>query len=209
MSDKVRCDWPGESSLMIAYHDQEWGSPEFDDQRLFEFILLEGAQAGLSWTTILNKRENYRAAYDNFDFNKIAKYDDDKISHLLLDSGIVRNRMKIRASIKNAIATVEVIAEFGSLSAYIWSFVEGNPVDNQIKSRDDIPASTSISTVMSKDLKKRGFNFVGPTICYAFMQAAGLVNDHVVDCFRHSEVTQSSDYSHTEPIGTAPLSDPD
>lgn len=182
-----RCAWP-KSELDIAYHDCEWGVPVRDDRLLFEFLILEGAQAGLSWSTILNKRENYRRAYDGFDAAKIAQYDAKKIKKLLADPGIVRNRLKVAASIQNAKSFLDVQKEFGSFDAYIWQFVGGRPIQNRRRSLKEIPARTPESDAMSKDLLKRGFKFVGSTICYAFMQAVGMVNDHTVDCFRHAEV---------------------
>ncbi|MBZ0293526.1 MAG: DNA-3-methyladenine glycosylase I [Anaerolineae bacterium] len=183
-----RCAWAGDDPLYVRYHDEEWGVPLHDDQVLFEFLILEGAQAGLSWITILRKRDSYRAAFDQFDPQKVAQYDEAKIASLLADPGIVRNRMKIRAAVQNAQAFLKVQAEFGSFDTYIWGFVDGTPVVNHWQALHDIPAQTPQSEAMSKDLKKRGFNFVGPTICYAFMQACGMVNDHTVDCFRHSQV---------------------
>ena len=182
-----RCEW-AVSELMISYHDEEWGVPLHDDRLLFEFLILEGAQAGLSWNTILNKRESYRAAFDNFDASTIAKYGDNKVQSLLMDPGIVRNRLKVAGAITNAQAFLLVVEEEGSFDSYIWSFVRGNTKDEQRKSMAEVPAKTVESDAMSKDLKARGFKFVGSTICYAFMQAAGLVNDHKVDCFRHSQV---------------------
>lgn len=170
---------------MTRYHDEEWGVPVHDDRRLFEFLILEGAQAGLSWETILNKRENYRVAFDNFEAQRIAFYDRRKIAQLLKNPGIVRNRLKIASAVRNAQAMLRVQEEFGSFDSYIWQFVEGRPRVNSWKVRQRIPASTPQSDAMSKDLKKRGFNFVGSTICYAFMQAVGMVNDHVVQCFRY------------------------
>jgi len=182
-----RCSWP-KSELDIAYHDTEWGVPVHDDRQLFEMLILEGAQAGLSWSTILKKRENYRRACDNFDARQIAKYDDRKIKSLLADEGIVRNRLKIAATIQNAKSFLAVQKEFGSFDAYIWQFVGGKPIQNQRKSLKEIPARTPESDAMSKDLLKRGFKFVGSTICYAFMQAVGMVNDHTVDCFRQKQL---------------------
>jgi DNA-3-methyladenine glycosylase I len=179
-----RCSWP-KSELDIAYHDTEWGVPQHDDQLLFELLILEGAQAGLSWSTILKKRQNYRRAFDNFEARKIAKYDARKVKSLLADEGIVRNRLKIAATIQNAKAFLAVQKEFGSFDAYIWQFVGGKPIQNKRKSLKEVPARTSESDAMSKDLLKRGFKFVGSTICYAYMQATGMVNDHTVDCFRH------------------------
>ncbi len=178
-----RCSWSGSDPIYIQYHDEEWGVPVHDDRKLFEMLILEGAQAGLSWITILRKRENYRKAFDNFDAKKIAKYDAKKVKQLLSDEGIVRNRLKISATIGNAKAFQEVQKGFGSFDKYIWQFVDGKPIVNRRKSLKDIPSKTEESDAMSKDLKKRGFKFVGSTICYAFMQACGLVNDHVIDCF--------------------------
>jgi len=171
---------------MIAYHDTEWGVPLHDDRKLFEFLILEGAQAGLSWSTILNKRENYRAAFDGFDAQKIARYRERKLAALLADAGIVRNRLKVRAAVTNAKCFLEVRREFGSFDAYIWGFVGGKPLRNQWRRMEEVPARTAESDAMSKDLTRRGFRFVGSTICYAFMQAVGMVNDHLVDCFRYS-----------------------
>jgi len=182
-----RCSWP-KSELDIAYHDTEWGVPVHDDRLLFEMLILEGAQAGLSWSTILKKRENYRRAFDNFAARKIAKYDAKKVKALLADAGIVRNRLKIAATILNAKSFLAVQKEFGSFDAYIWQFVGGKPIQNRRKSLGKVPARTPESDAMSKDLLKRGFKFVGSTICYAFMQAVGMVNDHTVDCFRHRQV---------------------
>ncbi len=187
--EKVRCGWVGsDDGLYVAYHDEEWGAPVHDDRTLFEFLILEGAQAGLSWSTILNKRENYRRAFDNFDPQKVAAYGEDKLAELLDDPGIVRNRLKVRSAVQNAQAFLEVQEEFGSFDAYVWQFVDGEPIQNKWQSLSEIPAQTDVSVALSKDLKKRGFNFVGPTIMYAFMQAVGLVNDHVVDCFRYSDI---------------------
>jgi DNA-3-methyladenine glycosylase I len=187
---KTRCGWAiSESS--IVYHDTEWGVPQHDDRILFEFLILEGAQAGLSWSTILNKRENYRRAFDNFDARKIAKYDSRKVKKLLADAGIVRNRLKIAAAIQNAKATLAVQKEFGSLEKYLWQFVSGQPIRNKWKSIKQVPARTVESDAMSKDLLRRGFKFVGSTICYAFMQAVGMVNDHTADCFRYREIKSS------------------
>lgn len=184
----VRCDWAGTEPLYLAYHDNEWGLPEHDDRKLFEMLVLEGAQAGLSWSTILNKRENYRLAFDNFEPEIIAAYDDDKIEALLADPGIVRNRRKIESAVQNARAFLEIQQEFGSFDVYLWGFVGGKPIVSAWKSLSELPAKTAESEALSKDLKRRGFNFVGPTICYAFMQAIGMVNDHVVDCFRYAEL---------------------
>ncbi len=181
-----RCAWSTSDPLYIAYHDREWGIPVHDDRQLFEMLILEGAQAGLSWITILKKRENYRKAFDNFDAKKIARYDAKKVKALLKNEGIVRNRLKIEATIGNARAFLEVQTEFGSFDKYVWQFVGGKPIQNRRRSLKKIPPSTPESDAMSKDLKKRGFRFVGSTICYAFMQAVGMVNDHVVGCFRHN-----------------------
>jgi DNA-3-methyladenine glycosylase I len=185
---KSRCSWSAADPLYIEYHDREWGVPLHDDRRLFEFLILEGAQAGLSWLTILKKRQNYREAFDNFDPHKIAGYDSRKAVELLSNEGIFRNKLKINAAIQNAISYLAVQKEFGNFNIYIWQFVGGETKKNKWKTLGEIPAQTPESTAMSVDLKKRGFKFVGPTICYAFMQAAGLVNDHVVDCFRYKEV---------------------
>jgi DNA-3-methyladenine glycosylase I len=181
--DAIRCHW-AKSPAMVHYHDREWGVPVHDDRMLFEFLILEGAQAGLSWETILNKRENYRRAFNRFDARKIARYDARKTRALLKDAGIVRNRLKISATISNAKAFLAVQKEFGTFDTYIWQFVGGKPKVNKWKSSKQLPASTPKSDAMSKDLKKRGFRFVGSTICYAFMQAIGMVNDHAADCFR-------------------------
>jgi len=180
----IRCPWAS-NERSIRYHDEEWGVPVHDDRKLFEFLILEGAQAGLSWDTILNKRENYRKALDGFDPARVARYDRRKIERLLRDPGIVRNKLKIASTVGNAKAFVQVQKEFGSFDAYVWQFVGGRPRVNSPKSMKQVPASTAESDAMSKDLKKRGFNFVGSTICYAFMQAVGMVNDHVVTCFRY------------------------
>jgi DNA-3-methyladenine glycosylase I len=183
-----RCTWVGSDSLYLKYHDEEWGVPEYNDQKLFEMLILEGAQAGLSWITVLKKRENYREAFNNFDVNRIISYDDKKIESLLKNEGIIRNRLKINSVIINARAYLDIQQEFGSFKQYIWSFVDGRPKINKWKTLSDIPALTAESDIMSKDLKKRGFKFVGSTICYAFMQAVGMVNDHTQDCFRHQEI---------------------
>jgi DNA-3-methyladenine glycosylase I len=185
---KDRCTWCGSDPLYIAYHDDEWGIPIHDDRLLFEFLILEGAQAGLSWITILRKRENYRKAFHGFDHERIAKYTETDVNRLLADAGIVRNRLKIESVIKNARGVIKIQEEFGSLDSYLWRYVDDTPKQNDWKLMVDLPAKTDISGMMSKDLKKRGFNFVGPTICYAFMQAAGLVNDHTSDCFRQEEI---------------------
>ncbi len=188
MNDPVRCRWAGGLPLMVSYHDTEWGVPVHDDRRLFEFLILEGAQAGLSWTTILKKRAGYLRAFDGFDAARMTAYGDEKIQELLADSGIVRNRLKIAAAIGNATAFLAVKREFGSFDAYILGFVGGQPKRNTWASLDGIPAKTAEAEAMSTDLAKRGFKFVGPTICYAYMQAVGMVNDHTVDCFRYSQV---------------------
>ncbi len=184
----TRCEWAGDDPLMLAYHDQEWGVAVHDDRTLFEFLLLEGAQAGLSWKTILDKRDNYRLAFDNFEPGVIALYGEDKVTELLSNPGIVRNKLKINSSIKNAGKFLEIQDQFGSFDAYIWDFVGGKPIRNAWRKLSEIPAEAEESVEMSLDLKKRGFKFVGPTICYAFMQAVGLVNDHLVDCYRYSQV---------------------
>ncbi len=183
-----RCAWSQGSPQYIAYHDAEWGVPVHDDRRLFEFIVLEGAQAGLSWSTILHKRENYRRAFDGFDPEKVARYTPRRIAKLLGDPGIVRNRLKVESAVSNARAFLAVQAAFGSFDRYIWDFVDGRPIQNRWKSLKQIPARTPLSDRISKDLKQRGFRFVGSTIVYAHMQATGMVNDHLVDCFRHAEL---------------------
>jgi DNA-3-methyladenine glycosylase I len=185
--ERLRCGW-AKNDLAIRYHDTEWGVPLHDDKKLFEFLILEGAQAGLSWDTILRKRENYRKAFDNFDAEKIARYDEKKIAELLQNEGIVRNRLKIASSIQNAKSYLKILDEFDSFDSYVWQFVGGEPIKNARKNLSEVPAKTSVSDAMSKDLKRRGFNFVGSTIMYAFMQASGLVNDHLVSCFRYKEV---------------------
>jgi DNA-3-methyladenine glycosylase I len=185
-----RCSWANYNELTKEYHDNEWGTPVHDDRLLFEFLVLEGAQAGLSWNTILQKRENFRKAFDNFNYNKIAKYDEQKVEELLNDAGIIRNRLKIEATIGNANALLEIQNEFGSFSNYIWSFVDNNPIINNFKSLEELPAKTQQSELISKDLKKRGFKFVGPTIIYSFMQAVGMTNDHTAECFRFKEINQ-------------------
>ncbi len=187
-SGVARCEWVGTDLLMSAYHDQEWGVPIHDDRILFEFLILEGMQAGLSWMTILRKRENFRAAFDGFDPPKVAQYDQAKFEELMNNPGIIRNRRKIEAATQNARAFLAVQEEFGSFDAYSWQFVGGKPIVNSWTKISQIPAQTEESVVMSKDLKKRGFNFVGPTIVYAHMQATGMVNDHTTDCFRFHEV---------------------
>lgn len=183
-----RCEWCGDDPLYQKYHDEEWGVPVHSDKKLFEFLTLEGAQAGLSWITILRKREGYREAFDRFDFEKVAKYKEARIQKLLQNEGIVRNQLKIRSTVTNAQAFIQVRKEFGTFNKYIWSFVDGKPIINTFKTLKEIPAKTEISDAMSKGLKKRGFKFVGSTICYAFMQATGMVNDHVTTCFRYKEL---------------------
>jgi len=183
-----RCEWATKHEYEKIYHDEEWGVPLHEDQLLFEFLILEGVQAGLSWLTVLKKRESYREAYHNFDPVIVAKFGEEKINELLQNSGIIRNKLKVNASVTNAKAFLKVVEEFGSFDAYIWKFVNGNPIVNQWKSKADVPAKTKLSDKISKDLKKRGFKFVGSTICYAFMQAIGMVNDHTIDCFRYNEV---------------------
>ncbi len=182
----VRCAW-AQSELMIRYHDEEWGVPLHNDNNLFEFLILEGALAGLSWETILNKRENYRAAFDGFDAQRVAGYDRRKMAQLLRNPGIVRNRLKIASAVQNGRALLRVQEEFGSFDRYVWQFVDGHPKVNLRTARNPVPARTAESDAMSKDLKQRGFNFVGSTICYAFMQATGMVDDHIVQCFRHAK----------------------
>jgi DNA-3-methyladenine glycosylase I len=183
-----RCPWPGKDELYIKYHDEEWGVPVHDDRKHFEFLVLEGAQAGLSWATILKRRENYRKAYDNFDPARVANYDEAKVEELLANAGIIRNRKKIASSINNAKRFLEVQQELGSFDNYIWSFVDYKPVINSWKTLSEIPATTELSDQISKDLKKRGFSFVGSTIIYAHIQAIGLVNDHLVSCFRYDQL---------------------
>lgn len=185
-----RCEWCGSDPLSVTYHDEEWGVPVHDDVTLFEFLTLEGAQAGLSWMTILKKRENYRKAFDDFDLRKIVQYDDNKVQELLQDPGIVRNRLKVSSVIKNANAVLRIQEEFGSFDAFIWRYVDGRPKQNTWTLLSEIPTRTEESDVLSKDLKKRGCSFVGSTICYAFMQAVGLVNDHTTTCFRYKELMQ-------------------
>lgn len=187
---KTRCAWAGSNSLYIDYHDNEWGVPVHDEQRLFEFLVLEGAQAGLSWMTILRKRDNYRLAFDNFDPAIVAGYGQIDIDRLLNNPGIVRNRLKIQAAVTNAQAFIETQQKFGSFDRYLWQFVNGNSIQNNWDMHKDIPVTTMQSDLMSRDLKSRGFKFVGSTICYAFMQAVGMVNDHTLQCFRHRELTK-------------------
>ena len=187
---KNRCAWCGSDPLYMDYHDNEWGVPAHDDHHLFEMLVLEGAQAGLSWLTILKKRENYRKAFHGFDPVKVAAFSQNDINQLLQDPGIVRNRLKIEAAVKNARGALAIIEEYGSLAAFLWRYVDNRPRQNRWKSLSELPATTAEAELMSRDLKKRGFNFVGPTICYAFMQAVGMVNDHTVDCFRHAEIKE-------------------
>jgi len=187
-ADKERCEWAGSDPLYQRYHDEEWGVPLHDDQRLFEFLILEGSQAGLSWITILRKRENYRAAFAGFDPERVARFNARKLASLMENPGIVRNRLKIESTKANARAFLEVQGEFGSFDDYLWRFVDGVSIQNRWRSLKDIPARTEVSDALSRDLKRRGFRFVGSTICYAFMQAVGMVNDHVVKCFRHQEL---------------------
>jgi DNA-3-methyladenine glycosylase I len=187
-SPKTRCAWVGEEPLYQSYHDEEWGTPCHDDTTLFEFLILEGAQAGLSWITILRKREHYQRVFDRFDAKKIARYDNAKIERLLQDPGIVRNRLKVNAAVSNAQAFLQILEEGRSFSEYLWDFVDGKPLQNHWERLDQVPASTPLSDKLSKDLKRRGFKFVGTTICYAYMQAVGLVNDHTIGCFRHREI---------------------
>ena len=186
--EKERCKWPGNDPLYIEYHDTEWGVPLYDDNKLFEFLILETFQAGLSWITILRKRENFRRAFDYFDYKRIAEYEDKKIEELLQNAGIVRNRLKIKATIANARAFIEIQNEFGSFSNYIWKFVDKKPIQNKFKTLSDIPAKTELSEKISGDMKKRGFKFVGSTVIYAHMQATGIVNDHTINCFRYNEL---------------------
>jgi len=185
---KERCFWVTNDPLYIKYHDEEWGVPVYDDETLFEFLVLETFQAGLSWITILKKRENFRAAFDKFDYKKIAEYQEEKYNDLLQNQGIIRNKLKIKATITNAQAFMKVQDEFGTFSKYIWEFCDGKPIQNKFVTREEVPATTELSDTISKDLKKRGFKFVGSTVIYAFMQAIGMVNDHTVDCFRYNEV---------------------
>lgn len=187
-----RCEWCGDDPLYVDYHDREWGVPLHDDQRLFEMLVLEGAQAGLSWITVLRKRENYRRAFDGFDPVKVAAYTDRDVSRLLGDAGIIRNRLKIQSAIRNARAFLDVQKAFGSFDSYIWDFVDSRPIQNHWQTLSELPGSTALSDQISKDLKKRGFNFVGSTIIYAHMQATGMVNDHTTDCFRHQAVSRLS-----------------
>ncbi len=192
-----RCEWANGSELEQSYHDNEWGAAIHDDRSLFEFLVLEGAQAGLSWATILRKREGYRKAFDNFDVQKVSRYSEDDVSRLLANPEIIRNRLKINATITNAGAFLQVQEQFGSFDHYIWQFVNGRPIQNSWEKVTDIPSSTPESESMSKDLQKRGFKFVGKTICYAFMQAVGMVNDHVIGCFRYEELNNTNEHNQT------------
>lgn len=188
-----RCDWCGEDPLYIAYHDQEWGVPVYDDKKLFEMLTLEGAQAGLSWITILKKRKNYVRAFEGFDPRIIARYGDDDFARLVADSGIIRNKLKIGSTITNSKAMLAIVEEFGSFSEYLWRFVDGIPLQNRWHALADIPAQTDLSKKLSKDLKQRGFSFVGPTVCYSMMQAVGMVNDHLFECYRYPEIEKLSE----------------
>jgi len=188
----MRCEWPEGSELMIDYHDTEWGTPLHDDGKLFEFLVLDCFQAGLSWEIVLKKRESFRSAFDDFSPERISKYSQRKIQSLLKDPGIIRNRLKVESTVSNAMMFLEIQQEFGSFDSYIWRFTEGKTIVNSWNRLSEIPANTPVSDTMSRELKKRGFKFVGSTICYAFMQAAGMVNDHVVDCFRYKELTETS-----------------
>lgn len=190
---RQRCAWAGDDVLYQRYHDTEWGVPLHDDRSLFEFLILEGAQAGLSWLTVLRKRENYRTAFDDFDVNRVAAYDANKIKSLLHDEGIVRNRLKVAAAVTNAQKFLDIQDEYGSFDEFIWRFVEGKPRQNKWRSLDVVPASTPESDAMSKELRRRGFKFAGTTICYAYMQAVGMVNDHTVNCFRHGELSEKKE----------------
>ena len=192
LASRRRCEWAGSDPVLLDYHDTEWGTPEHDDRKLFEFLILEGAQAGLSWLTILRKRENYRRAFDRFDPERVAKYDARKVRSLLTDDGIVRNRLKIRAAVKNAREVLTIQQEFGSFDAYVWRFVGGTPKTNRWTTLAQVPARTEESDAMNRALRERGFGFVGSTICYAYMQAVGMVNDHVIQCFRHKALGGNS-----------------
>jgi DNA-3-methyladenine glycosylase I len=189
-NSRQTCSWPTKDPLLMRYHNKEWGVPLHNDRKLFEFLVLEGFQAGLSWLTILRKRKNFRKAFDNFDFNKVARYDKRKINSLLKDSGIIRNRLKITGAVANAKAFLEVRKEFGTFDKYIWSFTNGKTIHNGFKSLEELPAKTELSDLISRDLKKRGFKFVGSTIVYAHMQATGMVNDHIKACFRYNELAE-------------------
>lgn len=188
---KVKCKWCGDDPIYIAYHDYEWGKPLYDDQKLFELLVLESMQAGLSWITILKKRDNFRRAFDNFEIAKVATYDEAKIEELLLDSSIIRNRLKLTAAVNNAQQVLRIQQEFGSFSAYIWLFVDNQPIINSFHSEEEVPANTELSDFITKEMKKQGFKFIGTTIIYSFMQAMGMVNDHVTNCFRYRELTES------------------
>ncbi|NNE39234.1 MAG: DNA-3-methyladenine glycosylase I [Gammaproteobacteria bacterium] len=190
--ERNRCSWCGNDPIYVKYHDKEWGVPVHSDKKLFEFLMLEGAQAGLSWITVLKKRAAYREAFDHFDFNKVARYNARKIQSLLKNPGIIRNRLKIHSAVQNANAFIEVRKEFGTFNHYIWGFVDAKPIQNKFKQMSDLPAKTGLSDTISKDLKKRGFNFVGSTIVYAHMQATGMVNDHVTGCFRYQDIKNLS-----------------
>lgn len=192
----IRCEWCGQDPLYVQYHDEEWGVPVYDDQQLFAKLILDGAQAGLSWITILRKRESYWAAFDQFDPEKIARYDEAKIASLLQNPGIVRNRLKVQSAVKNARAYLDILQQEGSFGAFLWQFVDGQPIHNEWRSLRELPAETAVSQAMSKALKKRGFTFVGSTICYAFMQAVGMVNDHVVDCFRYAQIKEAQRHNY-------------
>ena len=197
-NNKQTCSWPKGDPLLLKYHDTEWGVPMHDDKKLFEFLILEGFQAGLSWLTILRKRKNFRKAFDKFDFNKVATYSQRKINFLLRDSGIIRNKLKIESAITNARAFIEVRKEFGTFSKYMWNFTGNKPINNGFESLKEIPAKTELSDLISKDLKKRGFRFVGSTIVYAHMQATGMVNDHIKTCFRYKEIIDKYDMAKSE-----------
>jgi DNA-3-methyladenine glycosylase I len=192
-AEQVRCEWAGSDPLMVVYHDREWGVPSHDDRHLFEMLTLEGAQAGLSWTTILRKREGYRKAFAGFDVPRVARFDDQRVERLLEDPRIVRNRLKVESTVNNAASLRELWREFGSFDAYLWGFVDGAPIHGRRRRLADLPSETPVSRELSRDLKRRGFRFVGPTVCYAFMQAVGLVNDHVMGCFRYAELGGSPD----------------
>ncbi|MBN1340029.1 MAG: DNA-3-methyladenine glycosylase I [Bacteroidales bacterium] len=190
MEDIKRCSWPSNDPLMIEYHDKEWGVPVHDDRKHFEFMLLDAFQAGLNWKIVLHKRENFRRAFEDFDFEKVSQFDEMKIQALLKDEGIIRNRLKVNAAVKNAKAFLSIIKEFGSFDKYIWQFVDYKPIINKWETLSQLPATSRESDLMSKELKKRGFTFVGSTICYAYMQAAGMVNDHLMTCFRYNELSE-------------------
>lgn len=196
---KTRCAWCSDDPLYVSYHDTEWGVPLHDDRRLFEFLVLEGAQAGLSWLTVLKKRENYRKAFENFEIARVARYGHQDIDRLLLDPGIIRNRLKIASAIQNAQGVLAIQEEYGTFDAYLWGYVNGSPIQNSWTSMADLPSKSAESDQMSKDLKKRGFNFVGSTICYSLMQAVGMVNDHLVDCFRYHAIRKSAKMAGDRP----------